>query len=48
MNDATSTVTKTIDGVAYYILKVNGGLTLYSKCGTNDIPLRLDADFGTF
>ena len=48
MNDATPTVTKVIDGVAYYILKVNGGLTLYSKCGTNDIPIRLDADFGTF
>lgn len=48
MNDATSTVTKTVDGVASYILKVNGGLILYSKCGTNDIPIRLDADFGTF
>jgi hypothetical protein len=48
MNDATATATKTIDGTAYYILNVNGGLTFYSKCGTNDIPIRLNADFGSF
>ena len=47
-NDATATATKTIDGTAYYILNVNGGLTFYSKCGTNDIPIRLNADFGSF
>jgi hypothetical protein len=48
MNDATATAIKIIDGIAYYILNVNGGLTLYSKCGTNDIPVRLNADFGSF
>ena len=48
MNDATPTVVKTIGGISHYILKVNGGLTLYSKCGTNDIPIRLDSDYGTF
>ena len=47
-NDATETQTAEIDGIKYYILKAKGGLTLYSKGGTNDIPVRLDADFGTF
>ena len=31
-----------------YVLNLNGGMTLYSKCGTNDIPLKINADFGTF
>ena len=48
LNENTRFATKIIDGTAYYILHVNGGLTLYSKCGTNDIPIKLDADFGTF
>jgi len=48
VNENTRFETKIIDGTAYYILHVNGGLTLYSKCGTNDIPIKLDADFGTF
>ena len=41
-------VVKEINGVKYFILRVNGGLTLVSKCGTNNIPIRLDSDFGTF
>jgi len=48
MNDATSTQTVDIDGTKYYVLRANGGLTLYSKCGTNDIPVRLDSNYGTF
>lgn len=47
-NDATATVVADIDGVKHYVLKANGGVTLYSKGGTNDIPVILDADFGTF
>jgi len=39
---------KEIDGVKYYVMNVNGGMILYSKDGTNDIPIRLNADFGNF
>ena len=31
-----------------YVMHVVNGMTLYSKCGTNDIPIKFDADFGTF
>ena len=48
LNEETAQYTEEIDGVNYYILKVNGGLVLKSKSGTNDIPLKLDADFGSF
>lgn len=48
MNDETPTQTAEIDGVKYFVLRANGGLTLVSKCGTNNIPIRLDSDFGTF
>ena len=48
INDNTQNETQVINGKAYYVLKVNGGMVLYSKCGTNDIPIKLDSDFGTF
>jgi len=31
-----------------YVMHVVNGMTLFSKCGTNDIPIKFDADFGTF
>ena len=31
-----------------YVMHANGGIKLYSKCGTNDIAIKFDADFGTF
>ena len=48
MNDETPTQTAEINGVKYFVLRANGGLTLVSKCGTNNIPIKLDSDFGTF
>ena len=49
LNEETETATgEDVFGVKSYILHATGGMTLYSKCGTNDIPVRLDADFGTF
>ena len=48
LNEETAQYVEEIDGTNYYILKVNGGVILKSKSGTNDIPLRLDADFGSF
>ena len=36
-----------INGGAY-VINLNGGAILYSKCGTNDIPLKINADFGSF
>ena len=48
LNPNTEGYVAEIDGVKYFVIKVNGGTTLTSKQGTNDIPLIMDADFGTF
>ena len=50
LNENTDEATDIVPGTDYksYILHANGGMTLYSKCGTNDIPVRFDGDFGTF
>ena len=42
LNEETETATgEDVFGVKSYILHATGGMTLYSKCGTNDIPVRL-------
>ena len=49
LNENTESATgDDVFGTKSYILHATGGMTLYSKCGTNDIPVRFDADFGTF
>ena len=49
LNENTESATgDDVFGTKSYILHAHGGMTLYSKCGTNDIPVIFDADFGTF
>ena len=48
LNPETEGYIAEIDGVKYFVIKANGGTVLKSKQGTNDIPLIMDADFGSF
>ena len=37
-----------IDNSEDFILNMNGGVILKSKCDTNDVTIKINADFGTF